>query len=366
VDVILEDIRKRYPVLAFLRKCLVFLRLEPFVGLDRFIRDEVVPYRIDSVTGLMVRTYWYRRLREELLKAYPFLARWDSLDLPELKRETETCEFATPFWVVFGDVARLSRANSLGGHGFGDQFLRAVAGAMAGVGESFGGTSVLLGRIGQGDEMAALLVGKSGDEARAFGNMVESAVEGIRMKVTVEESVALESNGSLLEIDMPRKIFREEAVAARIDIGVAGFRPAAAIFRLVVEAALAGETSLPPGSRLSTLEEILVRVADRRADLNKIYGRIHELVERWKTDREEYYRLISHDRKGADEITDEEVEDLARMSALVERGEFSLEDFEKTVAFRVLRRRKGGEFLADLIERSARSPFLRRFGLEDE
>lgn len=324
-----KDLSARYPLLILLRN--FFVRF----GLDRFFRlgdlfRELIALKIDPVMGIPVRREWFRLLKARVIKACPYIERWDECSLEEILLDLSPSDFNTRHYVISGDVAYLSMVNKRGGHALGDKFLSGIALAIKGLGSG----DIMPGRLG-GDEIAILVVGKD------LGGM-NDLCRGIREAVS---TFRLEFGG--------------RSVKAWIDIDFAELSDALKVFRSLVRHSLKrGKDLLPVDSRVSTLLNIFVQLADRRMEVGKIYVRIYEIVDLWDVDRGEYFRQIPHLRKSSGEMTDE---DVGRFSAM--KKECSGDLFDKEVLQWALRERKAESYLDQLIESRVRGDLTKEFGL---
>jgi len=129
----------------------------------------------DALTGVSNRRFFDQRLDEESARA---------------RRE------AIPLSLVFIDVDHFKQVNDVGGHSFGDQVLRDVAGAILSQVRMFD----VVSRFG-GDEFAVLLIGAARDTASEIGERIRRAVEQTGLKHASDAIPAVTASIGIATVD---------------------------------------------------------------------------------------------------------------------------------------------------------------------
>ena len=340
MDYFEHDFKKRYGPLVWLSKLLLFLGLERLFRLDQCIR-EYAALRIDQVLGIATRREWYRALTTLILEKHPLIRSWDHLRLNDLRASVSKLKSApmAQIRVIFGDIAFLSLVNHFSGHRGGDAFLTKVGKILRAVANLF----CIPGRLG-GDEVAVA---------------IDSTDTGFVRKVFL----AIEQGVSEIEIVTPIN----RSLTGRIDLGIASLKQAIDVFAQYLDTLGDDELFFEMGSRVSTLVDILVALADRRSDVAKTFERLKFLTWLYANDMEAYVDYIGFFRKGGGNISDAEVAELIRDWQLdPETGNRKPIDetaFEKILAILAVSMKQTEGDLNQLIESVATAPFRKKYAI---
>lgn len=251
--------------------------------------DELRQAYIDSVTGLERREMLFKNMDIKLGKIFDLKGDETDAKLLEIikndPRDFKDKEMA----VMLGDISYLSLAN-VEGHRSGDKLLKNY------------GEVILAGGI-EGYR-------HGGDEITAYfenigENNIEAEIEDMKAEVK--------------KLKEKLKILEDNGLEPHLDTGIAHFHEAIEVFRELLKDE-AGREKLAKVKPIKELEDIWVAIADKRSCRNKGRTRIELLMDRF-SDQEGYQKIISYLRKGAYDITDNEVEELIAGSASRSRDE---------------------------------------------
>ncbi len=333
MDYFEHDFNKRYGPVVWLRKFLLFTGLDHAFRLDECLREFAV-LRIDQVLGIATRREWYRALTALILEKHPLTRSWDQLCLSDLRAAVSELKSApiAPIRVIFGDIAFLSLVNHFLGHRGGDGFLTKIGTILRAVANLF----CVPGRLG-GDEVAVIL---------------DTADIGFVRRIFL----AIERGVSEIDIVTPLG-----SLVGRIDLGIASLKQAVTVFGQYLDTLGDDEMSFETGSRISTLIDILVALADRRSDVAKTFERLKLLTWLYANDMAAYDGYICFFRKGGGNISDKEVAELIKnWQSDPETGNRKPVDeagFEKILALLAVGMKQMEGDLDQLIEAFATAPF---------
>ena len=238
-------------------------------------------FSVCAVTGLHVRTVFFRLLTRAILTRYPAIAKWDTLPIKRVQREAEHLSCDYPLSVGVGDVMGLNLINSLGGHAFGDASLRRVARAMLGA---------------FADEGLECNCSRHGGDEFVFAAEItfETMME-IRARINKKvERLTIDCDGPMQNL--------------WVDIGIASFEEAVRLFGEHI-----GDIGdIPIGGRVTRLVNLFVEIANARSEVIKTFERITFLVALYNN-RAAFEYATKFLGKGVGALTERKIRGLAQM-----------------------------------------------------
>lgn len=288
----------------------------------------------DSITDLKIRSLFYKQLNtlvsEEIATLFgEDIAMWETLPLDQLTERISNLDISnsenTSLALLMGDVAYLSLANT-SNHALGDELLKNIGKAGKTTSELFPNSAEFF-RYG-GDEIVGVLRAESESGVKNIADSFES-------EVSQTPFAHLETLGITPHL--------------HVDIGTSRFSEGFSAFRNLLvtlqeenkKRQLAGEDPLdiPCDDRRKVLIDMWLGIADEKSILRKAERRLPTLKFYKENTPDVYTGIIGSMRKGALNVTDEELDvlsnDLASIRQfIVEKRLLTKTESEKTLSRR--------------------------------
>ncbi len=264
------------------------------------LRIQLLEAITDPVTGLERRAGLFKQINYELAE----LLGQEGIKKLEGLEGLQLLEFLTelissnkikklPLNIVMCDVAYLSLANKSGLKG-GDELLRGIGDAAREVGSP---------EIKLEENMTA----KEKKPLIKFYRHGGDEITAINREWPEEAETKMQEFARAVEEIKDIKDLEENNLLPHIDYGIAHIMEALIAFKIVMEGM---ESDFPPGSRLKTLENIWLEIAEMKSRINKTKDRILLLAKLRLNKPELYDKVIAYLRKGAQNISDKKLDEL--------------------------------------------------------
>ncbi len=293
-------------------------RIKDLEDKNKKLKNELLEAITDPVTGLERRTGLFKQIQEELsglldeeeLKSFEELNGKDLINFLNNLIKNDRLK-KLPLNIAMCDVAYLSLANKSGLKG-GDDLLKGIGDAARAVGSP----AVKLEEDMTEKEKKPLIkfFRHGGDEITAIIREWPDEAK-IKMEKFAKQTEKIKGIKDLEESNLP----------AHIDYGVAHIMEALIAFKNMAEK---NDKDFAPGSRLKTLENIWLEIAEMKAKINKTKDRIFLLAELRMKNPELYDKVISYLRKGAQNISDKKLDQLISQAD----NKISGSDWKKTIS----------------------------------
>lgn len=242
---------------------------------DKYIQlqIEILESRINEVMDIEERKWLFKNMDTQLAKFFnvdDFNEKSGEETLAIILNHNDVNKYGDQLHVVMGDVSFLSLANKEG-HANGDELLKNVGSASK--------EAKLRAYRHGGDEVSGLCFGEVEEKLKNFKKLFSQC----------KKIHGLEPN---------------------IDTGTASLLEALAVFRQLYNNGDEQTQNILSQSSLKKLEDMWVELADARAFMQKTKDRILLLMDMRHFNIKEYSEVIGSLRKGADDMSDDEIDTL--------------------------------------------------------